>query len=59
MFSKLTAPKHGIVYVQINIVLHVWNKVGFFPVNFVKMQGFTDDTDACVQHLNSMTHLVF
>ena len=23
------------------------------------MQGFTDDTETCVQHLNSMTHLIF
>ena len=39
--------------------MHVWNKVGFFPVTYVQMQGFTDDTETCVQHLNSMTHLIF
>lgn len=44
---------------QINIVMHVWNKEGYFPVNFVQMQGFTDETETCVQHLNSVTHLVF
>ena len=33
---------------QINIVLHMWNKVGYFPVNFVQMQGFTDETEICV-----------
>lgn len=44
---------------QINIVLHVWNKEGYYPVNFVQMQGFTDDTESSVQHLNSITHLVF
>ena len=40
-------------------MLHVWNKEGFFPVTFVQMQGFTDETETCVQHLNSMTHLIF
>ena len=33
--------------------------MGYFPVNFVQMQGFTDETETCVQHLNSITHLVF
>jgi hypothetical protein len=27
-------------------------------VSFVKMQGFTDETDSSVQQLNSLTHLV-
>lgn len=39
--------------------MHIWNKVGYFPVSFVEMQGFTDETETCVQHLNSMTHLIF
>lgn len=44
---------------QLNIVMHIWNKVQFYPVNFVQMQGFTDETETSVSHLNSMTHLVF
>lgn len=40
------------------MVLHLWNRYGHFPVSFVKMQGFTDETDSCVQQLNSLTHLV-
>lgn len=34
-------------------------KEGNFPVKFVQIEGFNDETDACIQHLTSLTHLVY
>ena len=34
--------------IQINLVLHMWNEKGLFPVKFVKVEGFTDETDICI-----------
>ena len=31
---------------------------GYFPINFVEMQGFNDETDNCVADLNCVTPLL-
>jgi len=33
---------------QLNVMLHLWNKMQCFPVCFVQMQGFKDETISCV-----------
>ena len=43
---------------QLNTMLHLWHKMQLFPVNFVRMQGFKDETDSSVYYLNTLTHLV-
>lgn len=40
------------------MVLHVWNKTGFFPIAIVPMQGFTDMTAEILDSLNQLTPLV-
>lgn len=36
----------------------MWNQLQHFPVGFMRMQGFNDDTESHIQELNALTHLV-
>lgn len=40
---------------QLNVVLHMWNKMCFFPVNFLPIQGFNDETNGIVHTINQLT----
>ena len=40
------------------IVLALWNKKSQFPIDFVALEGFTDETDQYLQSLNNLTPIV-
>jgi hypothetical protein len=40
------------------IVLTLWNLKAGFPVQFLKLQGFNEDTELYIAELNKMTPLI-
>ena len=40
---------------QINMILHLWEQMGRFPISFVPMVNMVDKTDECIDKLNKHT----